>query len=621
MTRYAYNSITSRIQRQRSEKYIKSGWTYTSNGSVQQDTAHSYDLIGNIIELNEKTTGCGVGGTNSLTRNFGYDPLYRALNGTGRENAPTITPIWDDRYRSTDDSTTTGYTQNYSYDKLGNIQELQHIGNSNFTRIFNYGTSNNQLLSIDIGMTNYAFSYDACGNQLTETTSRYFEWDFGNRLKSFFVQTGTSEPTQYAQYLYDAGGTRVKKIVRTSGGAYTSRVYIDDAFEYFTDGTDEQNLLHIMDDQMRVAMVRLGNAFSDTTPAIKYNLDDYLGNSTLLLETSGASINKEEYYPFGETSFGSYTKKRYKFSGKERDEESGLYYCKFRYHSAWTCRFISVDPLAPKYPHYCSYSYAGNKVVTFVEFEGLEEIYSADGSFLDQFGTSTSKIVVSNKAWEDYQNIRNDTPIKEDQDTAGFWKNKAEAKNHLIENGTKIVTQDKIWGSLISTGKSYIDGGNLQQEYGFVVFKRYFKDKSGNEFVGYVPGSIVEGTVADAHGNAHVDPIRSSLQISGNYAKYGSSISEGFVRAFMVHVHPLNYNSTDEFSPSDYGLALEHNLNSYLYSRDTRMMYKFTPAKYKLNTDTEFVRPPLGAYNLSPKTTFDQDALKDATTTHRIFED
>jgi RHS repeat-associated protein len=375
MTRYVYDSKQFRLLRIRSEKYIQNNWMFTPDGGVKQDSKYKYDLTGNIVGTNEANVSeCGIGGTNSLEREFNYDPLYRILNANGRENSPTISPIWDDRYRSSDNTTTTAYTQNYSYDRLGNIQKLQHIGNNNFTRNFNYISTNNQLQSIGIGMTNYDFSYDECGNQVTETSSRHFEWDFGNRLRAFYVQAGTSEPTQYAQYLYDAGGTRIKKVVRVQGGNYTSTTYIDDVFEYKTDGTDEQNLLHIMDDTSRIAMIRLGYTFGDTTPAIKYNLEDHLGNSTVLLETNGSLINKEEYYPFGETSFGSYGKKRYKFSGKERDEESGLYYCRFRYHSAWTCRFISVDPLAPEYPYNSSYAYAENKVISGKELEGLEMI-------------------------------------------------------------------------------------------------------------------------------------------------------------------------------------------------------------------------------------------------------
>ncbi|HRO76672.1 MAG TPA: RHS repeat-associated core domain-containing protein, partial [Crocinitomicaceae bacterium] len=397
MTRYLYDNRTFRLLRQRSEKYTQSNWEFISDGNVRQDTNYVYDLVGNIVGSNEANVAeCGIGGAGFLNREFNYDPLYRLLQANGRENSPAITPIWDDRYRSTNNTTTTAYTQHYSYDRLGNIQKLQHIGNNNFTRNFNYINTNNQLQSIDIGMANYAFSYDECGNQLSETTSRHFEWDFGNRLRSFYVQAGTSEPTQYAQYLYDASGTRVKKLVRTQGGDYTSTVYIDDMFEYKTDGSDEQNLLHIMDDQSRIAMVRLGSDFGDTTPAIKYNLEDHLGNSCVLLETNGALINQEEYYPFGETSFGSYAKKRYKFSGKERDDESGLYYCKFRYHSAWICRFISVDPLSAKYPYNSSYAYAENKVISMIELEGLEA-WEPKNSKVDVMSLSDFDATVKNE--------------------------------------------------------------------------------------------------------------------------------------------------------------------------------------------------------------------------------
>jgi RHS repeat-associated protein len=358
MTRYTYDQKTFRLKRQRTETYSESSWTFTSGGSVKQDTAYQYDLVGNILATNESTTNCGVGASNNLLREFDYDSLYRLLSATGRENAPTITPIWDDSYRSTDNSTTTAYTQNYQYDKMGNILELQHIGANNFTRNFNYNTStNNKLQSIDIGMTNYAFSYDANGNQLTETSNRKFEWDYADRMRSFYVEASGSI-TKYTQYLYDAGGNRVKKLTWVVGGNYDCSTYIDGIFEYRTDGTDEQNTLHVMDDKSRIATLRIGDDFGDTTPEIKYNLEDHLGSSTIQLETNGATINKEEYYPFGETSFGSYVKKRYKYCGKERDDESGLYYYGARYYNAWTCRFVSVDPKAGKFSHQSPYCYA-----------------------------------------------------------------------------------------------------------------------------------------------------------------------------------------------------------------------------------------------------------------------
>ena len=64
---------------------------------------------------------------------------------------------------------------------------------------------------------------------------------------------------------------------------------------------------------------------------------------------------------------------QYRYVGKEKDSESGLYYYGARYYAAWTCRFISVDPLAHDYPHYTPYQYAGNKPINKVDIDGLEE--------------------------------------------------------------------------------------------------------------------------------------------------------------------------------------------------------------------------------------------------------
>ena len=89
----------------------------------------------------------------------------------------------------------------------------------------------------------------------------------------------------------------------------------------------ENNTLHVMDNQSRIAVVSVGAPVpDDTTPAAKFHLGDHLGGSSLVLDDTGALVNREEYTPHVDTSFGSFAMKRYRFTGKERDEESGLYY-------------------------------------------------------------------------------------------------------------------------------------------------------------------------------------------------------------------------------------------------------------------------------------------------------
>ncbi|MES9920281.1 MAG: RHS repeat-associated core domain-containing protein [Candidatus Thiodiazotropha sp.] len=129
-----------------------------------------------------------------------------------------------------------------------------------------------------------------------------------------------------------------------------STVYIDDMFEYHRERpggtTQNNNRLHIMDNEKRIAMRRIGSPFpGDTGPAIQYHLGDHLGSSHLVVDVTGAWTNREEFTPFGETSFGSFAKKRYRFTGKERDEFSGLYYHGARYYAPWLTKWISCDPI------------------------------------------------------------------------------------------------------------------------------------------------------------------------------------------------------------------------------------------------------------------------------------
>ncbi len=135
----------------------------------------------------------------------------------------------------------------------------------------------------------------------------------------------------------------------------------------------EQNIIHVMDDATSIAQVRIGTEFKDDiAEATHYILDDHLGASTSRLNNTGGLIDRQEYYPFGDSSLRTFDKKRYRYVGKEKDAESGLYYFGARYYSPWTCRFISVDPLAADYPYLTPYNYAGNKPITHKDIDGLQ---------------------------------------------------------------------------------------------------------------------------------------------------------------------------------------------------------------------------------------------------------
>lgn len=361
MTRYDYDPQTFRLARLRSERYTTpdpDAPTYKPIGAPLQNFAYEYDLVGNILTIHDRTPESGVGGTDALDRRFTYDPLYRLLSATGREHdreLPFPVPPWLDELAPApqDQTKTRFYKQDYRYDKVGNLEELGHNRGQlgAFVRRFDVGPENNRLNTLTVDGNEFSYRFDDNGNLIHETTSRHFEWDHSDQMKAFRTQVGTSGPSVHAHYLYDASGQRVKKLVRKQGGSFETTVYVDGLFEHHRSQRNgeervENNWLQVMDNQQRVAMVRVGGPHPDDQgPAVQYHLGDHLGSSNLVVDEDGGFVNREEYFPYGETSFGSFAKKRYRFTGKERDEESGLYYHGARYYAPWLARWVSCDPV------------------------------------------------------------------------------------------------------------------------------------------------------------------------------------------------------------------------------------------------------------------------------------
>jgi len=172
-----------------------------------------------------------------------------------------------------------------------------------------------------------------------------------------FQVQADSVPSVEARCLYGADSMRVKKWVRNQAGQVTITIYVAGTFEHHRQSdvaaSSGNNTLHMMDNASRIALVRVGAPLDAraSSPQVQYHLGDHLGASHVViggdLATANRFINREEYFPYGETSFGSVAKKRYRYSGKERDEESGLSYFGARYYAPSLIRWVSCDPAGP----------------------------------------------------------------------------------------------------------------------------------------------------------------------------------------------------------------------------------------------------------------------------------
>src|SRR5262249_131719 len=119
--------------------------------------------------------------------------------------------------------------------------------------------------------------------------------------------------------------------------------------EYGGDGdvvTLERETLHVMDDKQCIALVETRTQGQDASPEqlIRYQFSNHLGSAMLELDERAQIVSYEEYYPYGSTSYQAVrskteTPKRYRYTGKERDEENGLYYHGARYYACWLGRW------------------------------------------------------------------------------------------------------------------------------------------------------------------------------------------------------------------------------------------------------------------------------------------
>ena len=112
----------------------------------------------------------------------------------------------------------------------------------------------------------------------------------------------------------------------------------------------------------------------------KYYHTDHLGSATLITDDAADVVQQIAYLPYGEdwvdVRHHGYFGSAYKFNGKEKDDETGYSYYGARYYTDRLSIWLSVDPLADKYPHLSSYAYCADNPVRYVDPDGRDPIYA-----------------------------------------------------------------------------------------------------------------------------------------------------------------------------------------------------------------------------------------------------
>ena len=158
-------------------------------------------------------------------------------------------------------------------------------------------------------------------------------WDQANRLVTDDLGSVNNAQPDTAHYAYDGAGMRVRKVV-VQGQRRYERIYLG-AFELYREYNNgrlnlERSTLHVSDNQQRVALIETRtDTLQPSERRFRYHLGNYLGSSLLELDEQARTITYEEYYCYGGTAYIAgisqveVERKRYRYSGKERDDETG----------------------------------------------------------------------------------------------------------------------------------------------------------------------------------------------------------------------------------------------------------------------------------------------------------
>jgi RHS repeat-associated protein len=354
-TEYTYERDTFRVSRLH---------TTRPNRPALQDLHYTYDPVGNVAEVFDDAIA-PVYFANALVEprsRYRYDALYRLVEARGRESAATGTMATHaelEREPSipSHDGAVRNYTERYEYDPCGNLLRMVHVAErGNWTRTCEYETGNNRLVGHDLPHDEVArYTHDPHGNLLAMPHLSRLEWDEQDQLRRADIG-----PTSRLFCQYDGERQRVRKIW-LHDDFRDERIYLGgvELFRRYpragSQVIDELQTLHVVDGQQRVCMVETPtiagrDEIARPTSRYRFQLGNHLGSATVETDGSANVLTYEEYHPYGTTAFHArngaieVSSKRYRYTGMERDEETGLNYHTARYYAPWLGRWISSDP-------------------------------------------------------------------------------------------------------------------------------------------------------------------------------------------------------------------------------------------------------------------------------------
>ena len=269
---------------------------------------------------------------------------------------------------------------------------------------------------------------------------------------------------------------------------------------------------------------------------VYFTHSDHLGSANWITDYTGAPIQYIHYAPYGElidnqVPYGY--DERYKFTGKERDWETGYDYFGARY---WWLggTWLSVDPLADKYPNISPYAYCAWNPIKYTDPDGRIVVFAPGTTndqknqfnqaldHLDSHGCGgryaqlesseyTYTIIVDDSGISQFDGTDRNNPVI-------HWSPKkgVKTKNGTVMSPSTVLDHEMDHGCAFDKAKQQLDKGNVEawNEYAATTKPGTSADYGKKEEERVITG--VEQTTAQALGEVEPGKV-TRTDHSGSY--------------------------------------------------------------------------------------------------------
>ncbi len=259
---------------------------------------------------------------NPFVQSYSYDSLNRLQSATETNNGSQT------------------WKQAFTFDRYGN----RNFDEANTTTLPKECNGNTEvceavrpIVNPSVDITNNrlnGYTFDASGNTVRDAENRRFTYDAENKQVKVETVDGSGNPiATVGEYFYDGDGRRIKKIVPSTGELTI--------FSYDVGG--------------KLVAEYSTTIASSQDAKVAYLTTDHLGSPRINTDQYGTVIARHDYHPFGEEidagigsrssalNYGTNDNIRQKFTGYERDDETGLDFAQNRTFSSVVGRFTSPD--------------------------------------------------------------------------------------------------------------------------------------------------------------------------------------------------------------------------------------------------------------------------------------